>query len=221
MHIDHVIIGARKITEIRDLLRDTHGFGTVEGSAHADGTQGWLVPFDSPHVQYLELLTARDERLLLRQGFGRDFLDRTADGPAFLAWAVHSDDIERDAARLARLAGADPGLLSGESVRADGQRFPWTEAAFEMAWRSPARPFFLRYGNWPARRARLPGDLARAAHHRTPLRYAAVVVGTAEPRLARWWDGAALAVQQVPADTESVRSVRIDTADGAREVTLP
>lgn len=220
MRIDHVIIGARRIADIRDFLWDSYGFGIIEGSRHEDGTQGWLVPFDTPQVQYLELLTPADEKLLPDGGFGRRFLERTADGPAFLNWAVHSDDIGQDAARVAELTGKDPGLLRGESVRADGQRFPWAEAAFEVSWNSPSHPFFLEYGNWPARRARVAGDLARAAHRVTPQQYTGIVVGTAGADLADWCNSSQLGVECRPASAESVQQVRISTAIGIAELAV-
>lgn len=222
MRIDHVIIGARNLDEIRDLLYDGYGFGLVQGSSHPDGTAGWLVPFDTPDVQYLEVLLPDDEHRLAQDPFGRHFLDATAAGPAFLTWALHSDAIDQDAARVAELTGADPELLRGESVRADGQRSPWAEAAFELSWTSPSRPFFLSYGNWTARRARVPGDLAKAGHRVTPLTYAGISVGTAGAGdLDGWLGGADLPVERRPADGESVQAVRIRTDSQVVEMALP
>lgn len=213
--VDHVIIGARRIEPIRDLLRDEHGFGVIQGSAHPDGTQGWLVPFDTPAVQYLEILTAADPDLLAGNDFGRWFLDRTATGPAFLNWAVLSPDIDADAARVQELTGADPGLLRGESVRADGRRFPWAEAGFEASWRRPCRPFFLQYGNWSARSARIPGDLARAGHRVTPRAFTAVTVRAEQPDLPTWWQPYRLPVTVRAGRPEGVGAVRVATVDGS------
>lgn len=220
MRIDHVIIGARDIAPLRELLADRCGFGVIQGSAHSDGTQGWLVPFDTPLVQYLELLTPGDESVLAGSDFGRTFLERTADGPAFLNWAALSDAIDKDAERVRERTGDDPGLLRGESVRADGRRFPWAEAAFDHSWANPSHPFFLEYGDPASRSARVPGDLAKAAHRVTPLTYDTLTVGSALTGLADWWGGG-LPVTVVPADAERVRSVGIRTADGPVELTLP
>jgi Glyoxalase-like domain len=220
VRIDHVIIGARRIDDVRDRLRADHGFGVIQGSAHPDGTQGWLVPFDSPQVQYLEVLTVRDEAGLAGSDFGRSFLARTAAGPAFLNWAVLSTDIDADAARLHRLTGEDPGLCRGESVRADGRRFPWAEAGFELSWRCPSRPFFLEYGNWPARAERVAGDVARAGHRVTPLGVEAVVVASAATDLTAWWSPYALPVAVEPDTGEAVRAVRVRTASGETQVVL-
>ncbi|MGW5349834.1 VOC family protein [Streptomyces sp. NPDC004031] len=222
MRIDHVIVGSRRLTDIRELLWDVHGFGLVEGSAHEDGTQGWLVPFDTPHVQYLEVLVPGDTARLGQDAFGRRFLEATAEGPAFLGWAVHAEEIEKDAARVAELTGADAELLQGESVRADGRRFPWAEAAFALAGQRPSRPFFLRYGNWPARRERVPGDLVRAAHRVTPLHYRALTVcGPADPGLSAWCGGAPLPVEWRQAGREGVLAVRVATAQGDADLELP
>ena len=220
MRIDHVIIGGRDIGELRRLLWDRYGFGVIKGSAHDDGTQGWLVPFDTPRVQYLELLTPGAPDTLAASAFGRMFLDRTSAGPAFLNWAVLSDDIGKDADRLRDLAGADPGLLRGESVRADGQRSPWAEAGFEASWQSPSRPFFLEYGNWPGRVARVASDVHRAGHRQVPLAYSGITLRTADPDgLPSWW-GAALPAVVTAGARERVEAVRIRTEDGDVEVVL-
>lgn len=212
--IDHVVIGARRIDDVRDRLREAHGFGVIRGSAHPDGTQGWLVPFDTPSVQYLEILTPGDPEVLGGTGFGRSFLDRTGDGPAFLTWAVLSPDIEVDAARLAELTGADPGLLRGESVRPDGRRFPWAEAGFASSWDRPCRPFFLQYGNWPARSARVPGDLERAGHRVTPRTFTALSVRGEPGDLPAWWQPHRLPVTVRPGRPEGLTAVQVATVDG-------
>ncbi len=218
--VDHVVIGARDVDQVTALLRDRHGFGLVRGSAHLDGTQGWLVPFDTPQVQYLEVLTPGHPTVLAGSEFGRAFLDRTADGPAFLTWAVLSTDIERDADRVRRLSGQDPGLLRGESVRADGRRFPWAEAGFSQSWGRPSRPFFLEYGNWSDRSARVPGDLAQAGHRVTPLGFAGVSVVSTEGSGATWWQPYRLPVEVRAGDRDAVLSVRVRTTDGETEVVL-
>ena len=221
MRIDHVIIGGRDIDELRQLLMDRYGFGVIKGSAHEDGTQGWLVPFDTPDVQYLELLTPGDMGTLAASDFGRVFLDRTAAGPAFLNWALLSDDIGKDAARIRELTAADPGLLRGESVRADGQRFGWAEAGFAASWRNPSRPFFLEYGNHPARRARVDSDVRRAGHRRTPQEFLGITLRTAAPSLPAWWGEVALPVVVTEGAEERVLAVVIGTGDGEIEVALP
>jgi hypothetical protein len=221
VRIDHVIIGGRDIGEMRRLLWGLYGFGVIRGSAHEDGTQGWLVPFDTPKVQYLELLTPGNMDTLATSEFGRLFLDRISAGPAFLNWALLSDDIGKDAARMRDLTGADPGLLRGESVRADGQRFPWAEAGFEASWQCPSRPFFLEYGNRPARVARVTSDVRRAGHRRTPLAFRGITLRTARPDLPAWWDEAALPVVVTEGNEERVEAAQVRTDDGDIELVLP
>lgn len=222
MRVDHVIIGTRRIEQIRDFLWEEYGFGLIQGSVHADGTAGWLVPFGTAEVQYLEVLIPHDWTALAADPFGRYFLDASAGGPAFLAWAVHTDQIEQDAARVADLTGVDPKLLQGESVRADGTRSPWAEAAFELAWSIPSRPFFLRYGNWAARTARVAGDLAKAGHRLTPLSYESVSVDVTEGTdLDAWCGGARPGIVQRIAKRDAIRSVRVRTGEGSAEVIMP
>lgn len=221
MRIDHVIIGARTVEPVRDWLRGEYGFGLVQGSAHADGTQGWLVPFDTPDVQYIEVLTWAGDTTQANAAFGRRFLERTAAGPAFLNWAVLTDDIGREAARVRTLTGRDPQLIEGESVRADGTRSPWAEAAFELSWRYPCLPFFLRYGNPTARAARIPDDLAKAGHNSTPVAYRGIRVRTRGTDLAAWLGTDDLPVTCVPGDTDAVESVSVATVTGDVTLALP
>jgi hypothetical protein len=221
MRIDHVIIGGRDIGELRRLLWDRYGFGVIRGSAHEDGTQGWLVPFDTPRVQYLELLTPGDMDTLAASEFGRLFLERTASGPAFLNWALLSDDIAKDAARIHELTAADPGLLRGESVRADGQRSGWAEAGFAASWQCPSRPFFLEYGNQQVRAARVSSDVRLAGHRRVPTEIRGITLRSACPDLAAWWGEAALPAVVSEGSDERILAVLIRTRDGEVEVVLP
>jgi hypothetical protein len=214
MRVDHVIVGTRRIEDVAERLHDELGFGLVRGSAHDDGSQGWLVPFDSRDVQYIEVLSAENPDRLAESAFGREFLARTADGPAFLTWAVVTEDIEADAERLRRLLGADPELVRGETVRKTGERFPWVEVGFAASWAQPCRPFLLEYGNLRGRRERVPGDLARAAHRVVPLAYAEVEVESAGTDVAAWIGDDSLPVRVAQGDEDRVRSLAILTSAG-------
>lgn len=218
--IDHVIIGARRGAELLALLRERYGFGATDRTVNSDGTASWLVPFDTPDVQYFELLEVADERRLAASDFGRLFLERTAAGPAFLNWAVATPDIERTAARLERVIGADPELIRGESVRADGQVLPWAEAAFAVSWETPSRPFFLEYGNIPARRERLPRDLSDAAHTTVPVEITGLTVRSTWPGLPDWLGDPTLPVTVSPEEREMVEAVRVRTRESEVEVRL-
>ena len=220
MRIDHVIVGARRLAEARELLWSAYGLGITDGTSNEDGTDSWLVPFDCPDVQYLELIVATDEPVLRSTEYGRSFLDRTAAGPTFVAWAVAVDDIDGAAERVGRL-GADPDPQHGESVRADGERMPWSEAAFLAAWATPSRPFFLRYGNWPARRARVARDLAAAGHRCTPRAIRRVHVSTARHDLTDWLGGSPGFVAIHASDCEGIDAVTLDTDGGEVELRLP
>lgn len=220
MRIDHVIIGARRLDEPRELLWSEYGFGITDRTSNGDGTDSWLVPFDSPDVQYIELIVATGERELMKTDYGRTFLERTADGPSFVAWAVAVSEIEEAAARVRRLTGEDPELIRSESIRSDGERMPWSEAAFQAAWRIPSRPFFLQYDNWPARRARLPRDLTSAAHRCTPTRLRQVTVQSADDVTTQWIGGPMPFVVVHRAAREAMESVAIDTLAGVAEMRL-
>ncbi|MFI9627283.1 VOC family protein [Streptomyces sp. NPDC052042] len=223
MRIDHVILGARTIEPLRELLWERYGFGITDGSPNPDGTASWVVPFDTPEVQYLELLVTHDEQELAGSDFGRLFLERTADGPDFLNWAVLTDDIESTAREVETVTGADPDLFRGESVRADGQRVPWAEAAFDLSWRSRVLPFFLSYGNAEARAARVPGDVEAAGHRVCPRSLRSLETGPAPERdwAGRWPGRAALDVVVDPAAGPRISAVHIGTAEGETVVRLP
>ncbi|MGW7364414.1 VOC family protein [Streptomyces sp. NPDC054841] len=223
MRIDHVILGARTVEPLRELLWERHGFGITDGSPNPDGTASWVVPFDTPDVQYLELLVTDDEEKLAGSDFGRLFLERTADGPAFLNWAVLTDDIESTAREVEQVTGADPDLFRGESVRADGQRVPWAEAAFELSWRSRVLPFFLSYGNAAARAARVAGDLEAAGHRVCPTALERLVTGPAEEQdwVGRWPGLGGLAVTVDRTAGPRIAAVHIGTAEGETVVRLP
>ncbi|MEU6064748.1 VOC family protein [Streptomyces sp. NPDC047082] len=223
MRVDHVILGARTIEPLRELLWERYGFGVTDGSPNPDGTASWVVPFDTPEVQYLELLVTDDERKLTESGFGQLFLDRTADGPAFLNWAVLTEDIESTALLVEQVTGVDPDLIHGESVRVDGGRVPWAEAAFELSWCSRVLPFFLAYGGTETRAARVAGDLKAAGHRVCPVSFKQVVTGPAQQQewVRRWPGLAGLPVSVDPAAGPGIAAVHIDTAEGETVVRLP
>ncbi|RAY16151.1 VOC family protein [Actinomadura craniellae] len=219
--IDHVILGARSIAPLRDLLWEEYGFGVTDGSPNPDGTASWVVPFDSADVQYLELLVPGDERQLAATDFGRLFLDRTAAGPVFLNWAVLVEDIAAAADRVQRLTGQDPEMLRGESVRADGQRVPWAEAAFAASWATPSHPFFLEYGNWAARRARVAGDIAAAGHRCRPVSIDRLAVRTARNDLDSWLGVPEPPVTVVHGTGEAIIAATVRTDAGPVELRVP
>ncbi|GGM73490.1 hypothetical protein GCM10011609_06600 [Lentzea pudingi] len=214
MRIDHVILGARTIGPLREWLRDEHGLGITDGSPNPDGTASWVVPMDTPLVQYLELLVVDDVAKLSSDDFGRTFLDRTAAGPAFLNWAALVDDIATVAQQVAAVTGGDPGLLEGVSVRADGQQVPWAEAAFADSWARPCRPFFLSYGDPASRRDRVAGDLAAAAHDTVPTGIARLGITMPDP--ANWaaWPGAAALAVTAEGGADGVDHVVLTTGGG-------
>jgi hypothetical protein len=217
MRIDHVIMGARTIEPLRDLLWQGFGFGVIDGSPNPDGTASWIVPFDTPDVQYLELLVVADESELAGTEFGKLFLDRTADGPAFLNWAVLVEDIDRTATQVQAVTAADPELLRGESVRADGQRVPWAEAAFHTSWCSQVLPFFLQYGDAADRAQRVAGDVGQAGHRVRPTAITGLRLGAASAH-GEWmpdWPGlSTLPATSHPLRGNGILDVRIDTVDG-------
>lgn len=213
--IDHVLLGGRTIGPVRDRLRDECGFGITDGSPNPDGTASWIVPMATPLVQYLEILVVHDENTLAADEFGKLFLERTADGPTMLNWAVLVPDIDQAARAVRACSGADPQVLTGESVRADGGSVPWAEAAFNASWAEPERPFFLSYGDMAARKERVAGDLAAAGHTRVPLGIGGLRVCTPDPSALEGWPGPDdIDVEVIARPHRGVEQVTVTTESG-------
>ena len=68
MRIDHVIIGTRRLEQVRELLWSRYGFGITDGTPGDDGTEaaaggnGVLQPFAS--IDVAACLTAKTMRLI-------------------------------------------------------------------------------------------------------------------------------------------------------------
>lgn len=138
--LDHVLVAVPDLAEAADLLRDDHGLASVEGGRHpAWGTANRIVPLGDG---YLELVTVVDPPAAER-GFGRWVAASTAPlahGLVPMGWAVRSDDLAGDCARL----GLD--AAPGERQRADGTLLTWSLAGVDEAAARPCLPFFIAWG---------------------------------------------------------------------------
>ena len=122
-----------------------------------------------------------------------------------LGWAVRTDHIDDEAARL----GLD--IVAGARDRGDGTRLSWKLAGVEQAAADPALPFFIEWGPGTP----LPG-LAQASHRGGPLKLASVQL-TGDPERVRAWLGpeANLPVEIAPGASR-VRRVVLEKASGER-----
>jgi catechol 2,3-dioxygenase-like lactoylglutathione lyase family enzyme len=147
--IDHVVI------VVRDLARATAdytaaGFTVTPGGEHADGaTHNALIPFADG--AYLELIAFKEpERPSAHQWW-----PRLAQGEGMVHYALRSDDLAADVARLhaAGVAISDP--RDGGRTRPDGQTLRWRSATFEGGF---ALPFLIE--DMTPRALRVPGGPA-------------------------------------------------------------
>jgi catechol 2,3-dioxygenase-like lactoylglutathione lyase family enzyme len=144
---DHVVIAVRDLdAAMRDYTR--LGFAVSRGGRHPGrGTENAIVRFG---LDYLELLAIADEREARAQGMDDAALERfRQDG--LLDYALASDDIATDAARLRSVGLTVHGPLDGSRRRPDGMLLAWQTATMEQPTQeSPtARGFAHLRAPWP------------------------------------------------------------------------
>jgi hypothetical protein len=151
--IDHIIYAARDIDVVTDRFATHYGLAAVPGGMHPTwGTANRIVPLGH---EYLELVHVVDPEVAAANDFGRGILAAAEHGDRLAAWAVATDDLNADAARL----GLE--VTSGSRTRPDGSILRWHLAGVSDALRSGALPFFIA---WHVPTELHPG--AMAAPHR-------------------------------------------------------
>jgi Glyoxalase-like domain len=137
--IDHIVIACAHPDAAAEALERVFGLGAAGGGRHeALGTFNRLVWLGDT---YLELIGVFDRALAKRSWIGAPTLRALDGGGGLATWAVATDDIEGDVARLnAGGAGlAEP--IAGERVRLDGRVVRWRLSLPREL--SPERPPFL------------------------------------------------------------------------------
>lgn len=136
MRLDHLILACADVDATATRLLADHGLGSVVGGEHpAWGTRNRLVPAGPA---YVELMGVGDRTVAETTPLGRRVLETTADGDAWLGFAVEPDDLDATAARLG-LA-----VTAGSRTRPDGSTISWRSAGMEeMVARDV--PFFLAW----------------------------------------------------------------------------
>src|SRR5215510_4047992 len=106
IQIDHIVIAGSDLAQLREQA-EARGLGSIEGGVHVGGkTHNALVGF--PDGTYLELIAPTPGNSAPDHAWS-DFMLKNA---GVCAWAIHSDDIEADAAvyRSRGIAVGDPVL---------------------------------------------------------------------------------------------------------------
>lgn len=138
--IDHIVIG------VRDLDRATTdyeraGFMVTPGGEHTGGiTHNALIAFADG--SYFELIAWRNPDAPVDTDWWRRFQA----GEGFVDYALRTDDLDAEVARL-RASGLDvPEPRAGGRTRPDGQRVGWRNLQFGPG-ASPSLPFYCHSTN--------------------------------------------------------------------------
>jgi catechol 2,3-dioxygenase-like lactoylglutathione lyase family enzyme len=127
--LDHVVVAVRDLGERSATFRDDLGFVVVPGGRHADlGSENALIALGDA---YLELLAVTDAERT-RQGLGgrgSGLAEGLARGEGALTFALRSDDLDADLARLERHGASVFEPPPGHRDRPDGVRLHWRYAA--------------------------------------------------------------------------------------------
>jgi catechol 2,3-dioxygenase-like lactoylglutathione lyase family enzyme len=153
LHLDHAVISVQDLDAAVHDYRDL-GFTVVMGGIHANrATHNALISFLDG--TYLELLAATGEPPVLG---AIDFSVLLQHGEGLVAYALRSDDLEADAARLQESGFTVSEVIPGERRRNDGIVIRWKLALLDGGF----APFLIQ--DVTPREWRVPNDPAVTTH---------------------------------------------------------
>ena len=118
-YLDHIVIGVNDLATASADYQQA-GFEVTPGGEHSSGnTHNALVTFDDG--AYLELIAFKDKQIKPEHKWGA----KLARGEGFLDFALGSDDLEAEAARLDQAGIEHSGVRPLGRLRPDGQRIDW------------------------------------------------------------------------------------------------
>jgi Glyoxalase-like domain len=200
--IDHVVFAVRDLETAAARARDEHGLESAPGGVHPHwGTANRIIPLGN--AQYLELLAIVDPDVAATTPLGRALAGATADGDAWFAMCLATDEIETVAGRL------DLDVAPGSRTLPDGQLVSWRGAGIEDAARTSDLPFFIA---WDVPVALHPGSMP-VMHPCGATGIAWVEVDGDQARFTHWVDGAPLPVRFHQGEP-GVRAVALRTPTG-------
>jgi hypothetical protein len=137
--IDHLVIAVADPDAAADELSETLGIAAGGGGRHDHlGTYNRLIWLGDT---YLELIAVFDRTIAATSWVGAPTLRALEDGGGLATWAIATDSIDDDVARL-RAGGSDIGeVVAGERLRPDGTLVRWRLAAAPRL--APDLPPFL------------------------------------------------------------------------------
>src|SRR5580704_4339753 len=209
IQLDHVIYGTSDLDAAADRFRTEFGLiANREVGQHPGGTANRCIAVGG--TQYIELLTQQGDGAI-----GDWVRQCVADGDRWLMWAVSTDELDFESARLGL------GISKGRVTHENGTVGTWRSAG--STHRDVTRgslPFWLSYDDPDETRPELwARRLAEAASVTNVQGMAWLEVGGAPHELERWLgSNAALPVRAVNADRGGL--LRVAVAMPEREVVI-
>ena len=202
LRIDHVVFAVQDLDAAATRVLEELGLASVPGGVHPHwGTGNRIIPLGD--TQYLELLAVIDPSVAATTNLGRTLQALTADGDAWFAMCLATDEIDAVAARV----GLD--VVAGSRSLPDGRLVSWRGAGIEAPARTPDLPFFIAWD--------MPEELHPGA---TPIEHPCGATGIDwveidgdQARFTDWVDGAPLPVR-LHTGEPGVRAVSLQTGRG-------
>jgi hypothetical protein len=202
LRIDHVVFAVRDLDAAATRVLEELGLASVPGGVHPHwGTGNRIIPLGD--AQYLELLAVIDPAVAATTHLGRTVQALTAEGDAWFAMCLATDDIETVAGRV----GLD--VVAGSRTLPDGQAVSWRGAGIDDPARTPDLPFFI---SWEVSEALHPGAM-QLEHPCGATGVDWVEIDGDQARFTHWVDGAPLPVR-LHAGEPGIRAVSLHTAGG-------
>jgi hypothetical protein len=209
IQLDHVIYGTSDLDAAADRFRTQFGLvAHQEVGQHPGGTANRCIAVGGS--QYIELLTPHGDGTV-----GDWVRRRVANGDRWLMWAVTTDELEVESARLALE------ISEGRVIREDGTVGTWRSAGSTHPAVTRGRlPFWLSYDDPDQGRPEVwARRLAEVAHATQVRGMAWLEVGTAPHELEHWMgSNAAVPVKAVDAGRSGLLRVAVATPE--REVVI-
>jgi catechol 2,3-dioxygenase-like lactoylglutathione lyase family enzyme len=140
--IDHLVIATPDPDAAAEAMERVLGLKASGGGRHeALGTFNRLIWLGD---SFVELIGVFDHGLAEGSWAGRPTLEALESGGGLAAWAIATDDIERDSAALRSLGSELQPVLSGERIRPDGRVVRW-RIALPPTLGSSEPPFLIEH----------------------------------------------------------------------------
>jgi hypothetical protein len=204
VELDHVLIAVSDLPGAGRRMESLFGVASVAGGRHPGwGTANRIIPLGDA---YLELVTVVDSEAATASPFGWWVCRACESAPAFMGWAVRTQDLDRIAKRLDLTP--DEGSRAGQ----DGALIRWRMAGVQQAAAEPLLPFFIEWGQ----DTRLPWR-AQVSHPAGAVSIEKVLVRGNEQRMDAWLGGDTLPLE-VTAGAPAVVGLVLSVAGGAIHV---